>query len=72
MKKPKPDEMITLKQAVELYGFKLNYLQGLALRGRLVCKKFGNQWVTTPADMEIFIKSRVVRGVYRKDIKKKL
>ena len=69
MRKPKPDEMITLKQASEIYGFKVNYLQGLALRGRLKCKKFGSQWATTAADMEKFIKSRVVRGVYKKNVK---
>jgi len=68
-KKPKKDEMITLAQAAKLSGFAVTYLHKLAQRGRLKCKKFGNQWVTTPKDLEGFIKSRSTRGVYRKDIK---
>ncbi|HLQ27295.1 MAG TPA: helix-turn-helix domain-containing protein [Acidiferrobacterales bacterium] len=69
MRKPKPDEMITLTQAADLYGFKAGYLRQLCYRGRLKCKMFGTQWTTTPEEMEKFIKSRLVRGIYRKDIK---
>jgi hypothetical protein len=29
----------------------------------------GMQWFTTPEDVEVYIKSRLVRGVYKKDIK---
>ena len=68
-KKPKKDELITLSQAAELYGFAANYLRKLAERGRLEAQKLGAQWVTTPGAVETFIKSRVVRGVYREDIK---
>jgi len=68
-KKPKKDELITLSQASELYGFSSHYLQKLLKRGRLKGKKMGMQWFTTPQDMETYIKSRVVRGVYRDDIK---
>ena len=68
-KKPKRDELITLSQAAELYGFTTNYLQKLLKRERLKGKKLGMQWFTTPANVEAFIKSREVRGVYREDIK---
>ena len=68
-KKPKKDDMITLTQAAEMSGFAVTYLQKLAQRGRLKCRKFGNLWVTTPADLDEFIQTRVVRGTYRKDIK---
>jgi len=71
LKNPKADEMITLAQASEIYGFSVKYLQNLAARGRVECKKFGDLWVTTPKAMEEFIKSRVVRGVYKKEIKSK-
>jgi len=68
-KKPKKDELITFKQAAEIYGFTADYFHKLHKRGRLKAKRLGMQWFTTPADVEAFIKSRVVRGVYRKDIK---
>jgi len=69
LKKPKSDELITLAQAEELYGFSAGYLQKLAKRGRLKAKKLGLQWLTTPESVEEYIKSRLVRGVYRKDLK---
>ncbi|HLQ27298.1 MAG TPA: helix-turn-helix domain-containing protein [Acidiferrobacterales bacterium] len=69
MKKPKSDELITLAQAEELYGLSADYLQKLAKRGRLKAKKLGLQWLTTPEGVEEYIKSRLVRGVYRKDLK---
>ena len=68
-KKPKKGELITLAQAAELSGFKVSYLYKLAQRGRLKCKRLGNTWVTTPGDLKEFINTRVVRGVYRDDIK---
>ncbi|HLQ27390.1 MAG TPA: helix-turn-helix domain-containing protein [Acidiferrobacterales bacterium] len=69
MKKPKSDQLITLAQAEEIYGLGANYLQKMAKRGRLKATKMGMQWFTTPEDVEIYIKSRMVVGVYRKDIK---
>ena len=69
MKKPKSDQLITLAQAEEIYGLGANYLQKMAKRGRLKANKMGMQWFTTPEDVEVYIKSRLVRGVYRKDIK---
>jgi len=68
-KKPKKDELISLSQAGKLYGFSTSYLRELAIRGRLRAKKIGIQWLTTPADIEAYIKSRKVRGVYKKNIK---
>ena len=64
-KKPKKDELITFSQAVELYGFTVDYFQKLARRKRNKAKKIGVQWFTTPADVEAFIKSRKVCGAYR-------
>ena len=68
-KRPKKNELITLSQAAEIYGFSAHYLQKLLKRDRLKGKKLGMQWFTTPANVEAYIKSRNVRGVYRKDIK---
>lgn len=68
-KKPKKDELITFSQAGEIYDFSTNYLRELASRGRLQAKKIGHQWLTTPGDVESYIKSRKVRGVYKKNIK---
>ena len=67
-KKPKKDELITLLQAAEIYGLSVSYLRELAQRGRMQAKKIGNLWLTTPKDVESYIKSREVRGVYRKDM----
>ncbi len=67
--KPKKDELITFSQASEIYGFTADYFHKLVKRDRLKAKKIGVQWFTTPRDVEEFIKSRVVRGVYREDIK---
>ena len=67
--KPKKDELITFSQAAEIYGFTADYFQKLAKRGRMKARKLGKLWVTTPADVEEFIKSRKVTGVFREDIK---
>jgi hypothetical protein len=60
--------LISLPEAAEIYGFNPDYLSQLARRGRLKAQKVGNSWVTTPADVEEFIKSREKRGVFREDI----
>lgn len=60
--------LITLSEAAELYGFSSDYLGQLAVRRRLVAKKLGKFWVTTPADMEAYIQSRQKRGAFRGDI----
>jgi hypothetical protein len=60
--------LISLPEAAELYGFHSEYLSQLARKGRLKARKIGKMWVTTPVDMEDFIKSRQKRGAYRDDI----
>jgi hypothetical protein len=60
--------LISLPEAATLYGFSPKYLSNLANRGRLKAQKVGNSWVTTPQDVEDFIRSRQQRGVYRDDI----
>jgi excisionase family DNA binding protein len=62
------DELITLAQAAERYGFSHVHLRQLAQSGRLKATKLGRDWVTTPADMEEYIRSRRKTGRYRQDI----
>ncbi|NKQ35707.1 MAG: helix-turn-helix domain-containing protein [Chloroflexi bacterium] len=62
------DRLISLAKASALYGFNQAYLATLARKGRLKAIKPGNEWLTTPADVEDFISSRKRRGVYRDDI----
>lgn len=62
------DKLISLAQAAEIYGFNSIYLAELARKGRLQAQKIGNMWVTTPADVEEYIRSRDKRGAYRADI----
>ena len=62
------ERLISLAEASEMYGFNRDYLGELARRGRLEAHKIGNMWVTTPADVEEYIRSRESRGAYRKDI----
>ena len=60
--------LISLPEAAEIYGFNAKYLAQLAGKGRLEAKKIGGVWITTPEDMERYIKSRQKRGAYREDI----
>lgn len=60
------DELITLSQAADAYGFSGDYLRRLAEKGRLRARKLGRNWVTTADDMQTFIESRERRGVYKK------
>ena len=62
------NRLISLPEAANLYGFDPVYLSHLARRGRLKAQKIGNSWVTTPIDVEEYIRSRQKRGVYREDI----
>ena len=62
------DRLISLAEAAELYGFSQDYLSKLARRGRLKAQKIARNWLTTPADVEEYIRSRQKRGVYRDDI----
>ena len=62
------DRLISLPEASEMYGFNRYYLAELARRERLQARKIGNMWITTPADVEEYIRSRDRRGAYRDDI----
>ena len=65
-----PDKIrpITLAEAAEMYGFNHDYLSELARKGRLDARKSGGVWLTTPAAVEEYVRSRKRRGVYREDI----
>ena len=71
MNEPQDDKnrLIPLSTAAELYGFSHNYLATLARKGRLKAQKPGSEWLTTPADMEEYIRSRKQTGRYRDDIR---
>ena len=60
--------LISLSEAAELYGFSRVYLSELAKKGRLKAQKIGGAWVTTPNDLEEYIRSREEKGAYRGDI----
>ena len=60
--------LISLPEAAELYGFSSDYLRNLAQKGRLKARKISDRWITTPRDVESYIKSRKRRGQYREDI----
>jgi hypothetical protein len=60
--------LISIPEAAELYGFTPQYLSRLAKKGRLKAQKIADRWITTPQDVEDFIRSRERRGVYRDDI----
>lgn len=62
------NRLISLAEASELYGFSPDYLRNLAQRGRLSAQKIADRWVTTPNQVEDYIKSRKQRGVFREDI----
>lgn len=62
------DRLIPLSLASELYGFNQGYLATLARSGRLKARKLGSIWVTTPHDVETYIRSRKNVGVFREDI----
>lgn len=62
------NRLISLAEAAELYGFSHNYLRNIARKGRLRAQKIAGAWLTTPKDVENFIRSRQERGVYRDDI----
>ena len=61
--------LISLPEAAELYGFSSDYLRNLAQKGRLKAQKVADRWITTPQNVEDYIASRKLRGVYRDDIK---
>jgi hypothetical protein len=62
------ERVITLAEAAEIYDFNHGYLRGLIHKGRLKARKSGRVWLTTPANVEDYIRSREKRGKYRDDI----
>ncbi|BAU49476.1 hypothetical protein SVA_2928 [Sulfurifustis variabilis] len=66
----KKEELLTLSQAAESYGYSGDYLRRLAEKGRLKARKLGRNWLTTSEDVETFIQSRERRGVYKKSVRK--
>jgi hypothetical protein len=60
--------LISLAEAAEMYGLSTSYLRQIAIKGRLIAQKIGGMWVTTPADVKAYIRSREKRGAYRDDI----
>lgn len=60
--------LISFAEAAELYGFSHIYLTELARKGRLQAQKVGTMWITTPENVEAYIRSRKKKGVYRDDI----
>ena len=60
--------LISLPEAAKIYGFSAKYLSELAKKGRLKAQKIGHSYVTTPANVEEYIRSRKRMGVYRNDI----
>lgn len=62
------DRLISLPEAAKIYGFNPRYLSELAKKGRLKAEKIGHSYVTTPAYVEEYIRSRKKRGAYRDDI----
>lgn len=65
----KKDDLLSLSQAAESYGFSGDYLRRLAEKGRLRARKLGRDWLTTAEDMEAFIESREPRGRYKKRLR---
>ena len=62
------EELISLAEAARRYGFSQEYLSLLARKGRLKAVKIARNWLTTPANVEAYIRSRKRRGKYRDDI----
>jgi excisionase family DNA binding protein len=68
-KKPAKNDLVTLSQAADLYGYSGDYLRRLAEKGRLNAQKIGHHWLTTTEDVESFLVTREKRGVYKKRVK---
>jgi excisionase family DNA binding protein len=60
--------LISMGEAAELYNFTRYHFSQLARRGRLKAQKVGGRWLTTPADVEEYIRSREQRGAFRNDV----
>jgi len=62
------DELISLAEAARRYGLSHAYLRDLAASGKIKAVKIARNWLTTPLDVEVYIRSRKRRGRYRDDI----
>lgn len=62
------DELISLADASKIYGLSRTYLRTIARNGRLKARKLGGVWLTTPNDVEAYIRSRNEWGAFRDDI----
>ena len=60
--------LISLSEAARRYGFSHAYLRDLAASGKIKAVKIARNWLTTPLDVEVYIRSRKRRGRYRDDI----
>ena len=62
------NRLISLADVAELYGFSTDYLSEIARKGRLKAQKIAGVWLTTPENVDEFVRSRQKRGVFRADI----
>lgn len=62
------DRLLSMGEAAKLYGFSRFYMSRIAKSGRLKAQKVGGRWLTTPANVETYIRSRKEKGAYRDDI----
>jgi excisionase family DNA binding protein len=67
-KKFDSQELITISVAAQRFGLSPQYLRDIARSGRLKAQKIGRDWLTTPADVEAYIRSRSKKGAFRDDV----
>lgn len=70
-KKTNSNDLLSLTDAAERYGFSSDYFRRLAEKGRLQARKVGRQWLTTADAVESFLETREERGVYKKHVKRR-
>jgi excisionase family DNA binding protein len=71
IKKANANDLLSLTDAAERYGFSSDYFRRLAEKGRLQARKVGRQWLTTADAVESFLETREERGVYKKHVKRR-
>ncbi len=64
------DQLISLQEAAKRFGLSKTYLRTIARNGRLRAIKVGRDWLTTPKDVQEYLKSRQEKGAFRHDIKR--
>jgi len=70
-KKTNANDLLSLSDAAERFGYSADYFRRLAEKGRLQARKVGRQWLTTADAVESFLESREERGVYKQNIKRR-